>query len=227
MKVIRNTICLVLLTSIFGCFGQDLNIESILDSTRAKLSVVESYTADAVFRVDIDFVNMPDKKARIHFQTPDKLDIETDGFAMIPKIGMKPMIKHLDLDRYHAVYVGEEMVNNNSCFVIKMFPKNRNNKIVTSTLWIGANNFLILRWESFTKKGGDIVIDLIYDDVILPSQIIFGFELGKMNIPLKYFGNDVSLDESEFETNEVHKGKVYIDFENYNIVYSSATVKSD
>lgn len=209
----------VLIFFLFGSLGfsQDFDIARVLDSTKSQLNQINSYTVDATFKVDIDFVNMPDKIATIHFQAPDKFDIETDGFLMVPKIGMKPMTKQLDLDNYHAVYLGKEEVNGDSCFVVKMIPKKRNSKIVLATLWIREDNYLVSRWEVFTKKAGNIVIDLFYRNHILPSQMVFSFELSGMNIPLKYFGNEVEVDKSGLKNAENQKGKVVVSFENYQI----------
>jgi len=209
----------VLFFFLFGSsgFSQDFDIARVLDSTKLKLNGIDSYTVDATFKVDIDFVNMPDKIATIYFQAPDKFDIETDGFLMVPKIGMKPMTKQLDLENYHAVYLGKEEVNGGSCFVIKMIPKKRNNKIVLATLWIGVDSYLVSRWEVFTKRAGNIMIDLFYKNHLLPAEMIFSFELSGMNIPLKYFGNEVEVDKSGLKNAESQKGKVVVSFENYQI----------
>lgn len=198
-------------------YSQEIEILNILDSTRLKLQKIEAYTVDATFEVDIDFVNMPDKKAIIHFQAPDKFDIETDGFLMVPKVGMKPMTKQLDLENYHAVYLGKEEANGVNCFVVKMIPKKRNNKIVLATLWIREDNYFVSRWEVFTKKAGNIVIDLFYKNHMLPAEMIFSFELSGMNIPLKYFGNEVEVDKTGLKNAESQKGKVVVSFENYQI----------
>jgi len=204
---------------LFGSLGfsQDFDIAKVLDSTKLQLNRIDSYTADATFKVDIDFVNMPDKKASIHFQAPDKFDIQSDGFLMVPKIGMKPMTKQLDMDNYHAVYLGKEEVNGDSCFVVKMIPKKRNNKIVLATLWINETKYLVSRWEVFTKKAGNIVIDLFYKSHILPAKMVFSFELSGMNIPLKYFGNEVEVDKAGLKNAESQNGKVVVSFENYQI----------
>lgn len=202
------------------CFSQEFDISEVLDSTKSQLNRINSYTVDATFMVDIDFVNMPDKKATIHFQAPDKFDIESDGFLMVPKIGMKPMTKQLALENYHTLFLGKEEVNGDSCFVVKMVPKKRHNKVVLATLWIREEGYLVSRWEVFTKKAGNIVIDFFYEKHILPSEMIFSFELSGMNIPLKYFGNEAEIDKSGLKSGEIQKGKVNILFENYQINYS-------
>lgn len=180
---------------------------------------IKSYSATATFKVDIDFVNMPEKTAKIFFEEPDKFNVESDGFLMIPRIGMKPMMKELNLENYHAVYLGKEELNGVSCLIVKMIPKNRNNKIVIATLWIDVKNLRVSRWEIFTKKAGNIIINLFYKDWILPSKMDFLFELSGMNIPLKYFGNEVEIDKSGLKNAEMQQGKVEVIYENYQITF--------
>lgn len=200
---------------------QEIDIESVLDSTRLQMVQIESYSVDATFKVDIDFVNMPDKTASIHFQAPDKLDVKSEGFLMIPKMGMRPLAKQLNLDKYYAVYLGVELINGKPCYMVKMIPKDRKSKIVLSTLWINTEDYLVTRWEAYTKKAGNIVVDLEYNGLVLPSEIIFSFEVSGMNIPVKYFGNEVEIDKDEIKNSEVQHGKVYITFDNYDIKYST------
>ena len=200
---------------------QEIDIESVLDSTRLQMLQIESYSVDATFKVDIDFVNMPDKTATIHFQAPDKLEVKSKGFLMIPKIGMRPLTKQLNLDKYHTVFLGEELVNGKHCYIVKMIPKDRKSKIVLSTLWINTENYLVTRWEAYTKKTGNIIVDLEYNGLVLPSEIVFSFEVSGMNIPVKYFGNEVEIDKDEMKSSEVQRGKVYISFRNYEINYLS------
>ena len=221
MKANINILCIIFLTLATGIRAQETDVSSLLDSTRHRLLHIESYDVDATLQVDIDFVNMPDKKARIHFTAPDKLDIESDGFLMIPKVGLKPMIRQLDLDRYHAMLIDEDYVHDDSCFVIKLIPKRANSKIVLSTLWIRKDDYFILGWEVFMKKSGNMMVDFYYDDEVLPGRIVFSFELSKMNIPLKYFGSEVEIDDAGLKSGEVQQGKVSILFENYHIVYSN------
>ena len=200
---------------------QEIDIESVLDSTRLQMLQIESYSVDATFKVDIDFVNMPDKTATIHFQAPDKLEVKSKGFLMIPKMGMRPLTKQLNLNKYYAVYLGEELIKGKRCYIVKMIPKDSKSKIVLSTLWINTEDYLVTRWEANTKKAGNIIVDLEYNGLVLPSEIVFSFEVSGMNIPVKYFGNEVEIDKDEMKSSEVQRGKVYISFRNYEINYLS------
>ena len=196
--------------------AQDDNMTGILDSVRMKLERIEAYSVDATFRVDIDFVHMPEKQAKITFRAPDKIDVKADGFLMVPKVGIKPLTKQMDLEDYHSLYLGEETVNGDRCHVFKLIPKDRKSKIVLSTIWVSRDH-LVRKWESFTKSAGNILLEFSYASEILPAEIVFSFEVTGMNIPVKYFGNEVEVDKTAMKDSEVMEGKVYVSFSNYDI----------
>ena len=213
----RCYILIALLLSSLVLSAQEPDISRLLDSSRNQLMQIESYQVAANFKVDVAFINMPDKKATIKFETPDKFEVESDGFLMIPKMGMRPMTKNLNLDNYLPVYLGIEEINGQSCHVVKMLPKKKKSKIVLSTICLGVDDLLVRRWEVFTKKAGNVVVDFSYANEILPSEMIFSFEISGMNIPVKYFGSEVEIDKQSFEDQEVQEGKLIVTFENYQI----------
>lgn len=216
MKLISIFLALLTIIAIQKGAAQEPDVMDVLDSARLQLVDVKSYSVDALFEVDFDFVNMPAKTAHITYQAPDKIDVETDGFLLLPKFGMKPLMKKLDFDAYHAFYLGQEEIDGKNCHVIKMIPK-KNNRVVLSTLWIDVEDYLVIRWETFTKRSGSMLIDMKYDEHPLPSQMIFSFEVSGMNIPLKYFGNEVEIDKAELKNSEVQSGNVTVYFSNYQI----------
>jgi outer membrane lipoprotein-sorting protein len=199
--------------------GQEVMIDEVINSVRSQLDSIESYEVDATFSVDIDFINMPDKKARIKYHRPDKLDIETDGFLMIPRMGLRPMSGQLSLEKYHTVYLGEDTITGRFCHEVKLLPKQKKNRIILATVWIDMEYFRINRWEAFTKKSGHVIVDFFYDSLVLPSMLVFSFEVSGMNLPLKYFGNEVEVDKEQLKASDVKEGKVLIRFENYQLTY--------
>ena len=177
-----------------------------------KSTPYESYTAEATIHVDVEFINMPDKTAMISYQAPDKYDIESDGFLMIPKVGMKPMMDQLDLNKYQVVDRGTEEISGVENVVINMIPLSRSSKVVLSTIWINPDKYLISRIETFTKKAGSFVVDLQYEGQVLPSHLTISFEVEGMNIPLKFFGNEAEVDKKAFRQAETNKGVVVVGF---------------
>jgi outer membrane lipoprotein-sorting protein len=196
----------------FSSLAQNPDIVDLVDSVHSRLQSVSAYTAEATIHVDVDFIEMPDKTATISYEAPDKYDIDSDGFLMIPKVGMKPMMDQLDLSKYQVVDRGTEMINGIDHVVINMIPLARKSQVVLSTIWIDPNKYLITRLETFTKKAGSFIVDLEYDGQVLPSQLTISFEVEGMNIPMKYFGGDAEVDKKSFKEAETNSGTVVVTF---------------
>ena len=194
-------------------WGQGVGVRALVDSVYNLLQSVQSYSADASIHIDVDFINMPDKTAKISFEAPDKYEVDSDGFLMIPKVGMKPMMDQLDLNKYQLVERGTEEINGVEHVVINMIPLEKNSKVVLSTIWINPEKYRITKIETFTKKAGSFTVDLQYDGLILPSQLTIAFEVEGMNIPMRFFGNDAEVDKKSFRQAEVNKGVVVVGFQ--------------
>ncbi len=214
MKIISH---ISIVTAICLCtqssMAQSEEISNLVDSVYQLLQSVKSYKAEATIHLDVEFINMPDKTARISFEAPDKYDIEADGFLMIPKVGMKPMVDQMDLSKYQVVDRGVEEINGTDHVVINMIPLSKKSKVVLSTIWINPEAYLISRIETFTKKAGSFVVDLQYDGQILPSRLAISFEVEGMNIPMKFFGNEAEVDKKAFRQAETNKGVVVVGFQ--------------
>lgn len=87
-------------------------------------------------------------------------------------------------------------------------------------LWIRTDDYLVARSETFTRRSGSFLIDFNYDDLILPSSLVFSFEARGINIPWKFIGNSVEIDKVKMMEDEIKVGKVNIKFSNYKIEYS-------
>jgi hypothetical protein len=199
-------------------FSQDAEV--LLDSVRSQLEDIRGYSVKATFHVDISFVNMPDKVALIVYEAPNKLEVISDGFLLVPRMGLKPLVKQFDDEKFLSIYQGEEVVNGHDCHIIKLLPVKKNSKIILSTLWVRKQDFLVAKMEIYAKKAGHVMVDLSYEKDVLPSLMVFSFTIGEMNIPLKYFGNEVDLDREMLSEAKGEDGKVTVSFKDYRIQYA-------
>jgi len=219
MKIFRHILCALMLMASPAAFSQDGEMTDILDTVGSRLDKISAYTVDAIFSVDIDFVHMPDKQAVIRFEAPDKLDIDADGFLMIPRMGLKPLSRQLNLDYYHSLYLGKVLLDQDSCYQFKLIPKDSKHRIVLATVWI-SRDYRVMQWENFTRSSGSILIRFSYDKEPLPSRIVFTFDVNGMNLPLKYFGNEVQVDKPAMKAAGSVQGSVRVDLSNYRIQYA-------
>jgi len=218
MNTIRKYLILFLASLTLGTFAQDIDPQIVLELAQNRLQDIESYMADALIHVDIDFLEMPDKEAKVSYTYPNKLKIDVKGFSMIPKYGMRPLMKTITKEDNMAIFSGREEVMGYSCFVIKLLPRD-DGKIIMMKLWIDTLNFLVRRSETFTRRSGNFLIDMEYDSLVLPSSMLFSFENKEISLPLKFLGGSIEIDKSKFEKDATHSGKVLISFSNYQLEY--------
>jgi len=193
----------------------DLILKKVIES----FSKVKDYEVDVQVKVDVDFIKVPDTKAKIYFKQPDKINFESDGFALLPKEGINfSPLSFLKKD-YTALYQKEDILDGHSVSVIKVIPSSDQGDIVLTTLWIDQSYCIIRKVESTTKTNGTFTIDLKYDkmmkDYYLPGSMVFGFNIDKMNLP-KAFTGQAEM-ESRKNIGKTTYGKVYITYTNYKV----------
>jgi outer membrane lipoprotein-sorting protein len=216
MKKLLISIILLLFAFIFP---QSKDPDLILKKVVESFNKVKDYEVEVQVKVDVDFIKVPETKAKIYFKQPDKINFESDGFAMLPKEGINfsPM-SFLKKD-YTALYQKEDYINGHPVSVIKILPSAEQGDIVLTTLWVDQSHNIIKKVESTTKTNGTFTIDLKYNedkkDFNLPSSMVFGFNIDKMNL-LKGFTGQAET-ESHKNIGKTTSGKVYITYSNYKV----------
>ncbi|MGB5288743.1 MAG: hypothetical protein WBN42_09655 [Ignavibacteriaceae bacterium] len=217
----KKIIPLVVLFSILA-FSQSKDPDSILERVKTEFNIIEDYTVDVKIKVDIDFLKMPDREAKIYFKKPDKIHIESEGFAMLPKEGLNFSPLGLLNSNYSTYYVREDTLNKVVTSVIKVIPLEGGSDVILSTLWIDTKRDLILKVESSRKPQGTFVIDLDYlkteKGIWLPSSMIFSFSIDRSVLPRK-FNFDTESDDKKVreDSTKTRTGKVFLNYSNYKI----------
>jgi outer membrane lipoprotein-sorting protein len=210
---------ILFLISLYSVCGQNKNPNKILDAVRLKFDRIKDYEVDVTVKVDVNFVKVPETKAKIYFKQPDKQKIKSEGFAMLPKQSMNFSPARLLKGDYNAIYVRSEMVNNEKLDVIKIIPSNDSSEVILSTLWIDQIQNVIKKIQTTGKKSGTIQIVLNYKDAgfALPSDVKFSFNVGEMNLPMNLPGeNKNTFGEHHKEKGPV-MGNVILTYSNYKI----------
>lgn len=68
--------------------AQSLTVESVKDSLLTRFNRIEDYTVNMKISVDMTGFRMPRKRIKLYYKSPDKLKIESRGFAVVPKTGL-------------------------------------------------------------------------------------------------------------------------------------------
>lgn len=164
-----------LMLFISNSFAQSKDANKILDDVKKKFDAIRDYEVDVNIKLDFEFVKMPDTKAKIYFKQPDKVKIDSKGFAMLPKQSINFSPAQLLKGDYTALYARSESLDGINTDVIKIIPNNDSADVILTTLWVDQTQKVIRKIETTGKRSGTAKVDLAYDDknLGLPSQIKF------------------------------------------------------
>lgn len=203
----------------FG-YSQSKDPNEIINAVIKNFNKVNDYQVDVNIKVDVEFIKVPETKAKIYFKQPDKVHLEAEGFAMLPKNGMEFSPSSFIKKDYTAVYEKDVDLNGFKTSIIKVIPLGNEGEVILSTLWIDQKKQVIRKVESTTKTNGTFTIDFSFDEKIkfpLPSKIIFSFNMDKMNIPATISGETSTEkpDKKNKSSDSRTRGKVIVNYSNY------------
>lgn len=211
--------CILVLIYIVSFSGySNKNVYAILDTIKSKYLSINDYQADIKIMVDVDFINIPEKRAKVFFKQPDKIKYKTDGFILIPKKGINFDIDEILQYEYNALFVGSDTLGNITTSVVKIIPLITKIEIVLATLWIDENNKQVLQVEVNTKKAGSYKMRFFYSDKfdILPGKTEVTFELNRFNIPFEFlFDSEPDIFKDKNKNDKTTTGIVSIYYSNY------------
>ncbi len=198
-------------------FAQSKDPDLILKNVKQEFNTVKDYVADIKIKVDVKVLKVPETRAKIYFKQPDKIQIESEGFAMIPRKGLDFSPSSLLKDKFSAFYQKEDFVDGIKTAVVKVIPLEDNSNIILSTLWIDQAKNVIRKIESTTKTNGTFTIILSYNSsnkFPLPDSMTFQFDMSRVDLVPNEF-NDRIEKKNNKKTLAGLVGKVYITYSNY------------
>jgi len=166
--------------------GQAKDPYKIIDALKEKLNAVDNYSADVSINIDVNFLQMPDSKAKVYFKKPDKFRIVSDGFAMLPKQGLNFSPAKFFNEDFDAIYLRQDTLLNKDVDIIKVIPRSDTSEIILSTIWIDYKNNVLLKVEANTKETGTFGMEFVYKNALrygLPDEVHFSFNIKGVRIP--------------------------------------------
>ena len=205
-------IFLFLIVFAFVVPGQSKDPDKILDEVKKNFEKIDDYSVDVTIKMDVSFLKVPETKAKIYYKKPDKVNIESKQFALLPKRALDISPTSLLKGKYTAIFDKFVTLNGVKTAVIKTIPLEESSEVVLSTFWIDLT--------ISTKLNGTFSININYNVQNkfkqLPSSIIFSFNVSKLNIPKRFSGQEEN-DKADTSSNRSTIGKVFIDYSNYKV----------
>ena len=159
--------------------------DQIIKNLQKKFAEVKDYEADVKVKVDVDLLKVPESNSRIYFKQPDKVQIKSESFSLIPKDGVNFLPKLFAKKEYTSIFVREEMYEGIKTTVIKLIPLNESSEVLLSTLWVDEAKNVIRKAEVSTKLNGTFNIFMNYsyvDSYYMISSMQFTFNLSNLDI---------------------------------------------
>lgn len=181
-----------------------------------KMQKVEKYSADVLINIDVDFINIEARKARVFFEKPDKFEIKAKGIALLPKKGAEMEYLGLLNQEFLAINQKSEEIDGIQARVIKVIPNDPDQDIVLAQLWIDEENLRILKIQTYTKTSGSYKVFFGYADnpFDLPSSIRVEFDVKDMSLPASMTGDLEDLSK-KLDKKGITTGIVILEYSNY------------
>lgn len=211
---------LMIFLSISEFSPQSKDPDEILDRVKEAFKMIEDYEVDIKIKIDVDFLKVPDSEAKLYFKQPNRIHVESEKFALLPRQGLDFSPLGLLSGKYTALYEREDTIRDIPTCVVKIIPLGNDGDIILSTFWVDQSRNLIIRMESTKKPTGTFTIDFTYEkydeNYELPSQMEFTFTVDRMMFPRGMDGQSDADDDSDKKSNST-TGKVYITYANYKV----------
>ena len=199
--------------------AQTKDPEEILNNLKAEFNKVKDYEVNVHIKVDVSFLKMPETEAKVYFKQPDKIHIESDKFALLPKEGLNFSPLSFLNEKYTALYEREDTIDGIPASVVKIIPIGNDNDVILTTFWIDQKRNLIMKIESSRKPMGTYQLEFAYkeysNEYYLPSSMTFTFTIDRTRFPKGMDGQLESEDDSK--KSKSLTGKVYLTYSDYKI----------
>ena len=216
--MIRRLIFLLIIC-ISGAAGQT-TVAAIIDSVQSRFNHIEDYSVQIKLTVDMEKFRMPRKRIAVYFKQPDKLKIESDGFAIVPRQGVGV---HVILDSLQALkLVGDDVIADRPCWVIEGQRREGNWQLNTS-VWVDKHDWVITQVVSHldTVEIARIQFDytLVDQVFLLPVKTTVTIQAPPaMTAKLGHFDPDQHGDSFERRVDKsVRSGTVIMEFFRYRV----------
>ncbi len=217
----RQFLILFFLLGFWNMQAQAIDPDIIIIQKRT--DTIVKFSAEVKIDVDISFINIPGKSARIEYTKNEDTKVFSEDFVLIPKKGLDVSLYQLFKDPFITVDRGTETRNLKQYKLVNIIPTNRKADFSIATVLIDTDYSRIIEYEINTKKDGSYIVKMNYDKPtsLLPSKIEVVFEIERIRIPLKYMGKGVQVDKETYKSNDPKTGTIFLSFNYTDLVYKS------
>jgi len=136
---------------------------------------VEDYTATVAVSIEAPNINIPRRTVKVYYKRPDKVHVESDGIAVIPRdaLLMGNLAMHIK-DFASASFIAEGTLRGRPVRCIKLAPLDPEASSGRVLLWIDSERYLLLKSEIWRAEKRQLSVRFHHELVSghwMPSQI--------------------------------------------------------
>ena len=214
-----RTIIIFLLFS--AQFVQAQQIDQDLLRIKKRMDSVKQFSASLILDLDVPFIKMPTKTAKVNYVIGQKMKFASDDFVMLPKRGLDFSLSEIFKYPFITVDRGSEKRNGRMIKVINIIPTTNQSDLALATIYMDTKAVRVVQSEINTRKEGSYTLMMNYAQLkdILPAYVEATFAIEKLKIPLNFMGKGTSIDRKKMRSMETKTGKIKMRIANYNIKY--------
>lgn len=188
---------------------------------KKRIDSVKHFSASLVLDLDVPFIKMPTKKAKVKYDFGKNMVFSSSDFVMLPKRGLDFSLSEIFKYPFITVDRGLEKRNGKMLKVINIIPTDKRSAFALATLYLDIYAMRIMESEINTRKEGtySLVMSYALAKDILPKYVEASFAIEKLKIPLNFMGKGTTIDRKKMRSMETKTGKVKMQFLDYQVSY--------
>lgn len=213
-----KTLRIILLFVAFTIATNAQDVEPILNKLVNKLEKVKPYTVDLKINIDVEFLKIKERKAKLVYNSPDDIDISSDDFMLMPKNGAQMEYLGIIKNRSAAIYEGTEKDSKgNTLTKIKIIPGKNKDGVILANMVIDEKTNRLVKMKAFTESNGSFISEFEYGNNLydLPSKVMLEFDMKNFQIPAHLSGDIDAVGKKNAAKKETTTGKVVIIYSGY------------
>jgi len=218
--MIRLVTILFLLICRIGFAQQEIDADLL--HIKARMDAVQQFSATVVLDLDVPFIRMPTKTAKISYERGKQTTFSSQDFVMLPKRGLDFSLTELFKYPFITVERGTEMRNGKSLKILNVIPTDNRSELALATLFMDVENQRIVQSEINTRKEGSYTLQMQYanEKDMLPNYLEAAFAVERLKIPFNFMGKDTQIDRKQMKAKDTKTGVIKMQLKDYNIKYN-------
>lgn len=212
-----NLILLLLIPNLLFAFQQtDKSVDEILGYIQSSFSEIKDYTVQIHAEIEMEDIDIPPMEVTVYFKQPDRIHLESEGFAMLPREGMFLNPGRFNHQNFYITLLGKDSM----MYKLELVPRKDDIMVRKLVLWIDPTRWIVMKVQTTSWQGQTTQINFEYskiqDKYWLPIKTFIELNLAGF----KGLAESMSMagqDQKKADDAEVKKGKITVEFFNYQI----------